>query len=152
MYETLVQLHSIGRWIVLLLLLVALFKSATAGSRPFVKSDATIGLLLTIFSDIMLLIGLYLWFVGPWGIKLIQNTGMAAAMKDPVSRFYAVEHNLGMLIAIILIHIGKAQGKKSIPDRTKHRRMAIFYGIALLIILLSVPWPFRVAGEGRGWF
>lgn len=152
MYETLVQLHSIGRWIVLLLLLVAIFKSATAGSRLYVKSDNTVGLLLTIFSDIMLLIGLYLWFVGPWGYRQISASGMAAVMQNPVSRFYAVEHNVGMIIAIALIHIGKAQGKKNMPDVKKHRRAFWFYLIALLLILISVPWPFRVAGAGRGWF
>jgi len=152
MYEVMVQLHSVGRWIVLLLLLFALFKSATAGNRPYVKSDNTIGLLLTIFSDIMLLLGLYLWFAGPWGYQQIAANGMGNVMKNGVSRFYGVEHNVGMLIAIVLIHIGKAQGKKTMPDKTKHRRMAIFYAIALLIILLSIPWPFREAGAGRGWF
>lgn len=152
MYETFVHLHSVGRWIVLVLLLVAIFKSATAGNRPYVKSDNTIGLLLTIFSDLMLLIGIYLWFAGPWGYKQIAASGMGEVMKNGVSRFFAVEHNIGMLIAIALIHIGKAQGKKSMPDRLKHRRMAIFYVIALLVILLSIPWPFRAAGAGRGWF
>lgn len=151
MYQTLVQLHSVGRWIVLLLLLIAIFRSATAGNRPYVKSDNTVGLLLTSFSDLMLLLGLYQWFAGPWGYKLIANNGMAAVMKDPVMRFFGVEHITGMLIAIALIHIGKAQGKKSIPDNAKHRRALIFYSIALLILLLSIPWPFRVAGAGRGW-
>jgi hypothetical protein len=153
MYEILVHLHSIGRWIVLVLLLVAIFKSATASSRPFVKSDNTIGLLLTIFSDLMLLIGLILWFISPnWGYHSIAASGMGEVMKNSASRFFAVEHNIGMIIAIALIHVGKAQGKKAIPDQTKHRRMAIFYVIALLIILISIPWPFRVAGAGRGWF
>jgi len=153
MYQTLVQLHSIGRWIVLLLLLIALFKTAMsiAGNRPYTKSDNTIGLLLTIFGDIMLLIGLYLWFVGPWGYHQIATNGMSAVMKDPTMRFYAVEHNVGMIIAIALLHIGKAQGKKNITDIRKHRRAFWFYLIALVIILLSVPWPFRVAGAGRGW-
>lgn len=151
MYQFLVQLHSIGRWIVLLLLLIALFRSAAAGNRRYVKTDSTVGLLLTIFSDTMLLIGLYLWFAGPWGYHQLSDSGMAVVMKNPTMRFFAMEHNVGMLIAIALIHVGKAQGKKDIPDKSKHRRMAIFYGIALLVILLSVPWPFRVAGAGRGW-
>lgn len=151
MYQLSVQLHSIGRWIVLILLLTALFKSATAGSRLYEKSDNTIGLLLTSFADLMLLLGLYQWFAGPWGYQQIAASGMSVVMKNPVTRFFAVEHITGMIIAIALIHIGKAQGKKELPDKNKHRRMAICYGIALLIILLSVPWPFRVAGAGRGW-
>jgi hypothetical protein len=153
MYETLVQLHSIGRWIVLLLLLIALAKSASglANNRPYQKSDNTVGLLLTIFADVMLLLGLYLWFAGDWGYRQISANGMAAVMRNPVSRFYAVEHNVGMIIAIALLHIGKAQGKKNMPDIKKHRRAFWFFLIALLIILISIPWPFRVAGSGRGW-
>lgn len=153
MYQILVHLHSVGRWIVLLLLLIAIFRSATAGNRPYEKADNTVGLLLTIFADTMLLIGLVLWFISPaWGYHSLTANSFGEVMKNPPARFFAVEHNLGMIVGIALIHVGKAQGKKSLPDRTKHRRMMWFYLIALLIILISVPWPFRVAGAGRGWF
>ncbi len=124
-----------------------------AGNRPFIKSDNRLGLLLTIFSDLMLLIGAYLYFVGERGYKLFATMGsMSAVMKDAYARFYAVEHMAGMLIAIVLIHIGKAQSHKSIGDRAKHRRTMIFYFLALLIILVSIPWPFRAIGIGRGWY
>lgn len=150
-YNGLLHLHSAGRWIILILLVVAIGRHLTAGSRPYTKGDARTGLLLTITSDLMLLIGLFQWWAGSWGLKMIEDKGMAEAMKEPVSRFFAVEHFAGMLIAIILIHIGKAQGKKALSDRAKHRRTAIFYIIALLIILVSIPWPFREVGAGRGW-
>ncbi|RYF81075.1 MAG: hypothetical protein EOO03_16905, partial [Chitinophagaceae bacterium] len=128
LYSVMVHLHSVGRWIVLLLLLFAIVNSLIAGNRPFIKSDNRLGLLLTIFADLMLLIGIYLYFVGPLGYKIFQQYGgMGAVMKDPTARFYAVEHMAGMLIAIILIHIGKAQARKPIGDRAKHRRTMIFY-------------------------
>jgi predicted membrane channel-forming protein YqfA (hemolysin III family) len=153
-YDVMRHMHSVGRWIVLLLLLFAIFNSLIAGRRPFIKSDNRLGLLLTIFSDIMLLIGIYLYVVGPWGYKLFVNTsgGMGEIMKNPTSRFYAVEHLAGMLIAIVLIHIGKAQARKPMSDKAKHRRTMIFYLLALLIILVSIPWPFRAIGAGRGWY
>lgn len=132
-------------------LLIAIFKSATAGSRAYTRGDSKTGLILTIAADLMLLVGLYLWFAGPWGYKLIQTKGMGEIMKDSYSRFFAVEHQVGMIIAIALMHIGKAQGKKNLSDKSKHRRSFIFYLLALLIILASVPWPFREIGEGRGW-
>jgi predicted membrane channel-forming protein YqfA (hemolysin III family) len=78
--------------------------------------------------------------------------GISAAMKDPYDRFFAIEHLVGMLIAIILLHIGKAQGKKAINDKSKHRRTLIFYLLALLIILLSIPWPFRQIGVNSHWY
>jgi hypothetical protein len=152
-YSVMLHAHSVGRWIVLLLLLFAIINSLIAGRRPFIKSDNRLGLLLTIFSDLMLLIGIYLYVVGPRGYKMFNVPGgMGAVMKDPAARFYAVEHMVGMLIAIVLIHIGKAQARKPLGDRAKHRRTMIFYFLALLIILVSIPWPFRAVGLGRGWY
>jgi hypothetical protein len=57
-----------------------------------------------------------------------------------------------MLIAIVLIHIGKAQARKPIGDKAKHRRTMIFYFIALLIILITIPWPFRAIVPWSGWY
>lgn len=152
LYAAMLHAHSIGRWIVLLLLLFAIINSLLAGNRPYIRSDNRLGLLLTIFADLMLLVGIYLWFSGPRGYNLIEQNGMSGVMKDPTLRFFAVEHLAGMLIAIVLIHLGKAQGKKAIGDKAKHRRTMIFYLVALLIILASVPWPFRGVGAGSHWF
>jgi hypothetical protein len=152
LYSILLHIHSVGRWIVLILLLVAIFNSLLAGNRPFVRSDARIGSLLTIFADIMLLVGLTLWYFGPRGYKIIEAMGMNAAMKDPFARFFGVEHITGMIIAVILIHVGKIQGKKAISDKSKHRRSFIFFLLALLIILISIPWPFRQIGAESHWY
>ncbi|MFL5789011.1 MAG: hypothetical protein ACJ748_13210 [Flavisolibacter sp.] len=153
LYSVLVHVHSVGRWIVLLLLLFAIFNSMIAGNRPFIRTDARAGLLLVIFADLMFLIGAALWYFGPKGYKLVEAAGgMTPLMKDPFSRFFAVEHLVGMLIAIILIHIGKAQGRKKIGDKSKHRRTLTFYLLALLIILVSIPWPFRLVGAGSHWY
>jgi hypothetical protein len=151
LYSAMLHAHSVGRWIILILLLFAIINSLLAGNRPYIKSDNRLGLLLTIFADLMLLIGVYLYFAGSLGYKAIQS-GMGAVMKDPYNRFFAVEHLAGMLIAIILMHIGKAQGRRPIGDKAKHRRTMIFYLVALLIILASIPWPFREIFQTRGWF
>lgn len=152
MYTGMLHLHSFGRWVVLALLLLAIFKHLTAGNRAYTGGDAKRSLFLMIAADTMLLVGIYLWAAGPWGLQLIQANGMSGVMTDAVSRFYVVEHQIGMILAIALIHIGKAQAKKNLPDISKHRRTAIFYIIALLVILISIPWPFREVGAGRGWF
>ncbi|RYD89010.1 MAG: hypothetical protein EOP50_18165 [Sphingobacteriales bacterium] len=149
MYNGLLHAHSGLRWVVLVLLLLAIFRHATAGNKPYGRKN---GLLLTIFSDIQLLIGIYLWAAGNWGLAQIQQRGFGEVMKDPVARFFAVEHTIGMIIAIALLHIGKAQGKKNIPDSSKHKRALVFYLVGLLVMLASVPWPFRVVGASRGWF
>jgi predicted membrane channel-forming protein YqfA (hemolysin III family) len=149
LYSSILHIHSIGRWVLLILLLIAIFRSATAGNANFTHRDNRINTILVIVADVMLLIGIYLYFVGPWGYQQIDSSGMGEAMKKPVSRFFGVEHLIGMLVAIILIHVGKAQGKKSY--KVKHRRTLIFFLLALIIMLASVPWPFRAVGADRGW-
>ncbi|MFV0604690.1 MAG: hypothetical protein ACK5NK_02505 [Niabella sp.] len=151
MDNILLNTHSILRWVILLLLLVAIFRNFGAGNRTFNSTDRKTGLFLTIACDIMLLIGLYQWFTGGYGLHAIQNNGMGAVMKDSVMRFYAVEHITMMVIAIILVHIGNSYGKKNISNAKKHSKTAVLYIIALLIMLAAVPWPFREAGMGRGW-
>ena len=151
LYSALLHAHSIGRWIVLLLLIFAILNSLIAGSRPFIRTDARLGLILTIFADLMLLIGATLWYYSARGFQALKANGGISGL-DPGIRFYAVDHMAGMLIAIILIHIGKAQGKKQMSDKSKHRRTMIFYLLALLIILASIPWPFRPMGAGSHWY
>jgi hypothetical protein len=150
MYHTLLLLHSLLRWVILLLLLIAIWRSYTGmrTGRPYTSADKKSGLFLLIASHTTLLIGLYQWIVGPWGLKNIQNLGFGAVMKDPVYRFYGVEHMTGMIIAIVLITIGRGASKKNIPDQAKHKKAFWFFFIALIIIVASIPWPFRV-GIGR---
>jgi uncharacterized membrane protein len=150
MYNALLILHSLLRWVILLLALVAIYRSYTGmrGGKPFTATDKKIGLFLMISAHTTLLIGLYQWITGPWGLQNIRNMGMEAVMKDPVYRFYGVEHMTGMIIGIVLITIGRRVSKTTIPDKAKHKRTFWYYLIALVIILASVPWPFR-AGIGR---
>lgn len=153
MYTGLLHLHSFLRWIILLLALIAIFKSYTGmtAGKPFTAGDKKTGLFTMIAAHTTLLIGLYQWIMGPWGLKNIENMGFGAVMKDPVARFYGVEHLTGMLIAIVLITIGRGVSKKNIPDAVKHKKTFWFFLVALLIILASIPWPFRAVGAGRPW-
>lgn len=153
MYRGLLDLHNLLRWVILVLAVVAIIKaySGMMYRKPFTRGDKKIGLFLMISAHIMLLIGLYQWILGPWGLQNILNSGMGVVMKDKVYRFWAVEHITGMLIAIILITIGRGVSKKSYSDRTKHKKTFWFYLIALLIILVTAPWPSRV-GIGRPLF
>lgn len=148
------HLHSFLRWVVLILMLVAVFRAwkGMSTKSAFTGADNKAGLFLMICMDIMLLLGLYQWFTGPLGLKLIQGSGFGAVMKDASARFFAVEHLVGMLLAIILVHIGRAAAKKNISDLAKHKKAFVFYLIALLIVLVSIPWPFREVGAGRAWF
>lgn len=149
----LLHLHNILRWVVLLLLLVVLFRSFAGmkGRRSFTAGDRKNALFLMISADVQLLLGGLLYFMGPWGIKNIQNQGMGAVMGDSTSRFWAVEHLVGMLIAIVLIHAGYNAVKKQLPDAVKFRKLFWCALAALVLIFLMMPWPWREL-IGRPWF
>ena len=146
----LLHLHNLLRWVVLLFLIIVLLKSASGmnGNKPFTASDRKTALFLMISVDIQLLIGLALYFMKGWN-KVLASGG--EAMKNAAMRFWSVEHIMGMIIAIILVHIGYSAAKKPIADAAKFKKVFWFNLIALIIILVTIPWPFR-ALVGRPWF
>ena len=148
----LLPVHNLLRWVIFILLLLALINAAAGmnSNRPFTKSDKKIGLFLMIAAHTNLLIGLYQWFVSAWGLNLIRTNGFGEVMKNSAYRFWAVEHLVGMLIAIILITIARGVSKKNFIDRVKHKRVFWLLLVALIIILFTVPWPFREE-IGRPW-
>ncbi len=149
MYTGLLHLHSFLRWVILLLLVIAVIMSlgGMTGKKPFSAGQKKIGLFLMIAAHTELLVGLYQWIFGPLGIKFLSQAGM----KDTVARFYGVEHMTGMIIAIVLITIGRGVSRKAIPDEAKQKKTFWFFLVALVIILVMIPWPGR-EGIGRPWF
>jgi hypothetical protein len=148
----LLPVHNLLRWVILILLLIAIVNafSGMNSNRPFTKSDKRVGLFLMISTHLNFLVGLYLWLVGGSGLNLIRTSGFGPVMKDSASRFYAVEHLVGMLIAVVLITIGRSVSKKNYNDRSKHKKTFWYFLIALVLILVSIPWPFREA-VARPW-
>jgi uncharacterized membrane protein YqhA len=146
MYTGLLHLHNLLRWVILILLLVALFRHLAGmnNKRQVSAGDKKVDLFLMIAAHITLLVGLYQWFVGPWGLKLITENGMSVVMKNSAYRFFAIEHLTGMLIAIVLITIGRGKVKRAV-DYTAHKKAFWFFLLALIVILAAVPWPFREA-------
>jgi len=131
------------RWVILILLVFNIIRHITASSKPFGNQDKKLGLMLMVAAHIMLLLGLYQYFAGPWGFQLIQKEGMAAVMKNGVYRFWAVEHITGMILSIALITVARGVYRKPLTNEAKHKRAYILYVIALVIILAVIPWPFR---------
>lgn len=141
MYNGLVHLHNLLRWIILILLLISLVSAFTKNARIQKTS-----LWLLIVAHSTLVLGIFQWLNGNWGLKLIQTNGFGEVMKDSVQRFWAVEHIAGMLIGIVLITIARGKSK-----RLNYSAASWLYLIALVVILASVPWPFR-EGIARPWF
>jgi putative Ca2+/H+ antiporter (TMEM165/GDT1 family) len=146
--------HSILRWGVLITLFVSIYNAWDGNSkkRQFNTNDNKWNVWTIICTHTMLVLGLVQYFVGAWGLKNIKNLGMSTVMKDPVGRFFAVEHIAVMILAIILIQVGRSQSKRATIDAVKHKKVLVFFTIGLLLILSRIPWPFMQGFEGRGWF
>ncbi len=141
MYTGLLHTHNLFRWLVLLMLIVAIALAFAGwfGKKEWTKKDNLAGLLLTIFIDVQFLIGFILYaFASPLTKAAFANFG--AAMKNSDLRFYAVEHVLMMAFALALVHVGRAKSKRVLGAWKKHRAAAIYYGIALVVIALAIPW------------
>ena len=142
MYSSALWLHSLLRWAVLITGLVAWVRAigGKTGNRPWTPKDELWGLLLTISADLQLLVGLVLYiFLSP--ITRLGVRNFAAAMQIPTARFFTVEHAAGMLVAIALIHVGRVRIRKTTEVRRKHGTAMIFFGIALVFIIIAIPWP-----------
>ena len=151
MYEILLRSHSGLRWLVIGFVLAAIFRAFTnMSSGKFTPLDDKLSLFSLIFSHIQLLLGFGLYFISPF-VKAAMEAGMGEAMKSTVMRFWLVEHLIGMLIGITLITVGRISAKKATEDSAKFKKIAIFFTIGIIVILASIPWPFR-AEIARGWF
>ena len=142
MITGLLHLHSSFRYLVLLLIILAIADAIVAMSsgKAYNKTSKLFALGALILSHIQLLVGLLLYFLGPKGFNTIMH--VEGFMKDSVARFYAVEHISMMIIAIALVTVGYSRAKKQEESKRKYKTVAVFYGVALVIIFAMIPWPF----------
>jgi uncharacterized protein YacL len=152
MYTGLLHTHSLVRWIMLILLIMTVFRAYNGwkSNRTFTSGDKKLTLFTLIFSHVQLLIGFLLYMVSP----IVQSAmaDMGAAMKDKMLRFWAVEHIVTMIIAIIIITVGHALAKRATNDTQRFKRIFTYFLAGLILILITIPWPFLQTGAGRGWF
>ena len=145
MISGLIHAHSGLRWLLLIALVYAIFNAFSKKKNgTFEAKDKMVSLLAFILSHIQLLLGLILFVVE-------KKWEGFAHMKEALPRFFAVEHTLGMIIAIVLITIGYQKSKSQTTDSGKFSKIATFYLIGLILIIVSIPWPFREALHGH-WF
>lgn len=124
--DVLVGLHSLWRWVVLLVMVVALVRGLIGwlGKGTWSGNDRTLLLLATTAVDIQVLLGLIVYVARQsWG----------------ASAFIAYIHPLIMLIALAVFHIFSSRAKRADAPVAKHRMMAIGTFLALLLITAAIP-------------
>lgn len=151
MHTILLTLHNVTRWLVILFALIAILRAFSGwfGKKGWKPADNRAGLIYTIVLDLQLLLGIILYiFPGIYTQQLLSDPG--AAMGNPLVRFYAVEHAVVMLLAVVLAHIARSAAKHTADDAGKHRKAAIWFTISFAAILAAIPWPF-IENIGRPW-
>jgi len=145
-YSIFVHIHSGLRWLVLIIIIIAIINSALRLTRKSGSNfrDCVFNRLALIFMHLQLVLGLVLYFISP---KVVFD---ASSMKVSLLRFYLVEHIGLMIIAVILITIGYVKSDRTADEIKKYKHVVVYYSIALVLILASIPWPFR--GLGAGWY
>jgi hypothetical protein len=145
-YLILKHAHSGLRWMVFVLLIYTVFNSIKKilANEKYTKGDKIFTSLTTIFAHIQLLLGLILYFTSAKVVFSISS------FRSNMLRFYLAEHILGMLIAITFITIGLIRVKKAKLDKSKHARTFVFFFLAFIIIIFTIPWPWNHLSAG--WF
>ena len=141
MNSILTHAHSGLRWVAIILLLLAIINAFT--SKTFEKKHKMINLFTMITLHTQLIIGLVQYFITSGKVKFFDGW-----MKEAAFRFYGMEHLAGMLIAIVLITVGYSKSKRGTTDSEKFKPIKLFYLIGFILIIASIPWPFRTALGG----
>lgn len=144
MYQGLIHFHSMWRYVALAMLLLAIVKALSGwlGKKEHTSGDVKLSLFAMISLHIQLLSGLILYAISP-----AVNFGPMAEMMKMPNRYWTVEHIAVMIVATIIITIGRKKALKSDEDMDKHKKTAIFYLLGLLIIFFSIPWPWSTVSR-----
>ncbi len=142
MYNTLLALHSLIRWLVLVSLVFAIVLAYRGWllKKPYLKFDNSVRHITATVAHIQLVLGIWLYFVSPIVAYFLHH--FSTAVHERTIRFFGMEHVTMMLVGITVITIGSARAKRKTTDAERFKTMAIWFTIALLIILSSIPWSF----------
>ena len=152
MYTFLLVLHSWLRWALVIVAVGATARAVAGwrGQRAWTARDDQLGLALTIVMDLQIFVGLLLYLgFSPLTQAALQDFG--AAMGNATLRFWAVEHVFGMVVALALTHLGRARSRRATEPAARHRQAAIFFALATIVLLVTIPWPFTAVGAERPW-
>ncbi len=148
MFNFILVVHDLFRWLVVAAALAAGIKAFTGwfGKQGWTRLDDRLGLIFTVLMDIQVLIGILLYITSP----LIHSawTSLSSALANLSLGFFTLFHELLILVAVALAHMGRSLSRKQPEDAKKFRTAGIFYGLSILFLLIAIPWPFDF---GRPW-
>lgn len=132
------MLHSYWAYLVFIMMIIATANALIKyfGKKEYEAKDFRIALFTLIVSHIQLLIGIILWFTQDY----FSEMSMKDIMGNSVLRSNVVEHPVAMILAVAFITIGYSKHKKKLTSAGKLKPLAIFYTLALILVLAKIPW------------
>lgn len=129
--EIIKSAHSGWRYVVIVLLLAAIFTAVSGwlGKKPYTEGNRKLNVFTLISAHIQFLLGLFLYFMNNW---------YQADSSVALGRYWKMEHISMMVFAVILITVGNARSKRIGSPVTKHRTIAIYFILALLIVMGAI--------------
>ena len=141
MYPFVLGLHNVLRWLVLLsaIYTLALLIPGLGGRRAWGRRERVAASSFTGLMYLQLVVGLALYIgVSPYMQGILDNFG--AALKNAETRFFAVEHVTGMLLAVLFAHLGNVLYRRRETDQGRYRTATLFFSLSLLCVLALIPW------------
>ncbi len=140
MTPTLILIHSLLRWAVLIVMITVTATMAFryAKAATWTSTDRAAALAFTILLDTQLLVGFVLYGVSPITRGAMKD--MATAMHEPSVRFFVVEHPTIMVLSVLFAHLGSVFAKKAPTDRVKFGRATAFFALSTALMLWGIPW------------
>lgn len=141
MYPFVLGLHNILRWLVLLsaVYTLALLIPGLGGRRAWGRRERIAASSFTGLMYLQLLVGLSLYIgVSPYMQGILDN--FSAALKNSETRFFAVVHVGGMLLAVLFAHLGNVLYRRRETDQGRYRTATLLFGLSLLCVLALIPW------------
>jgi len=131
MYQILKSAHSGWRYVVVILLVLAFVQALSGwlGKKPYTEGNRKLNVFALISAHIQFLFGLVLYFLGEW---------FKGDSSIALTRYWKMEHISMMIFAIILITVGNARSKRGDDAAVKHRSIALYFGLALVLIVAAV--------------
>ena len=131
LYEILKNAHSGRRYVVVVLLFVAVITALRGwfGTKSYTEGNRKLNVFTLISAHIQLVFGIILYFLSPL---------TKGPMGEAMFRYWKVEHISMMVLAIILITVGNAKSKKIGDETGKHKAIGIYFGLALVFVVVAI--------------
>lgn len=147
MYGPLLLVHSWIRWVLVLAALYFWLRCLIGWKKAYSWTEKDQGFLFVLHQVFLyqLAFGLTLWFgTSPLIRAAIHEPSLI--LKSPLLFYWTCLHPLGMLSGFVVFEVGRRKALKS-EARMRFRLLALGLSASLLVVLLTIPWPWFEYGR-----